>query len=724
MRSNRHDKQDEPTTVCGTVTVRGRGRAGIAVSNGETVVRTGRGGRYRLDVDPARHRFVFVVSPANAIGCSRFYKPVGRIGNNARAFDFDFVPFPRRGRREFTFAHLSDFHLRHKCEATSASTTSRSAPVAGIIRHAVQQVLSKGRPAFAVVTGDLTQYGDIPSLNALRGIMDTATCPMFPMFGAHDGLYGVLSGKPVEDGRTGNYESVLGPTYYSFDWGGRHFVLYPNEDRVFASADVEMKHKWLQSDLQAHNQTPTLLFLHEPPSRTFLDQLVSTSVFAVLHGHWHSSKVHTYRGIQILHTCCLAYGGIDGSPRGGRLVSFQRGRMTTRLVHVHNRRARKTLSSPKPRPASGKRGPLRLLWSRRMDQELHRAAPVVADHRILLCPRNAESTGRPAVVCLDLADGNDCWNLWTDASVKNSIAIATTSRSSRPSDHDRAAAISVTGRLFVFEPATGRILWQVDLPGHPERWIYASPAVANGVIYAGGQAGFGAFRLSNGKKLWYYKPTDDLLDSCSCYAGPVLSDMNLVLFVQGRGLVALDRSSGREKWWHEIRLGDVWMYPRPVVVRDNLIAGGRHGELINLDPKSGRVSWRRWVNRDRHWDQTMTGLGASHNTVFLALPTGECQARSLASGRLKWRFEVGEDLLDMTSYLRRARCASGGPIAWGKHVVLGAGDGHLYLLDQRTGALMDKWWFGSPISAAPCAVEGRLIAAGFDGLVACFEVPT
>ena len=711
----------QPISVCGTVTVRGRGRAGIAISNGETVVSTGRGGCFRLDMDPARHRFLFVVTPSGAVGRGNFYKPVGKIRNDPGAVDFDLIPSRLRRRREFEFAHLSDFHLRHKRDATSAVTTSRTAPTATIIRHAVKQVLSRGNPAFAVVTGDLTQFGDIPSLNAFRRIMESATCPMFPMFGAHDSFEGLLSGEPVEERRNRRYESILGPTYYSFDWGGRHFVIYPNEDDVFSPIDREMKSKWLENDLQAHSQIPTLLFLHEPPTCSFLDHLVPTSVFAVLHGHWHSSKSHVYRGIQILHTSCLAFGGVDGSPRGGRLISFRRGRMTTQLVHVHNRPPQKRLSSPKPRPASRTGGPLQLLWSRRLDGELHRAAPVVVDKRIILCPRAEEGPGCPGIVCLDLADGSDHWHLSTDAPVKNSVSIATATPSSRPTDRDRAAAITVTGRLFVFELSTGKVLWKVDLPEFPERWIYASPANVDSVVYAGGQAGFGAYRLSSGRQLWYYKPTDRRLDCFNCYAGPVVTKTSVILLIEGRGLVALDRTSGREKWWHEFKPGDVWMRPRPIVRQGKLIAAGEYGELVNLDVNSGEVLWRRWINRDRHWDQTMTGLGASQSTVFLVVPSGEFQARSLASGRLKWRFRFGEDLLDMTSYLRRARGASGGPIASRRFIAVGAGDGHLYLLDPRTGAPMDKWWFGSPISAPPCTGQGKLIVAAFDGLLACFD---
>ena len=83
---------------------------------------------------------------------------------------------------------------------------------------------------------------------------------------------------------------------------------------------------------------------------------------------------------------------------------------------------------------------------------------------------------------------------------------------------------------------------------------------------------------------------------------------------------------------------------------------------------------------------------------------------------------MGRDLLDMTPYRRREGGSIAGPIPVGEFIVIGGSDGHLYLLDRRPGALEDRWWFGSPISAAPCAGEGRLVVASFDGLLACFEI--
>jgi outer membrane protein assembly factor BamB len=76
----------------------------------------------------------------------------------------------------------------------------------------------------------------------------------------------------------------------------------------------------------------------------------------------------------------------------------------------------------------------------------------------------------------------------------------------------------------------------------------------------------------------------------------------------------------------------------------------------------------------------------------------------------------------MSPYLTKTRMAVGGPVLMGDRLALGANDGHLYVLDRRTGAEMDRWTFSSPVSAPPGVAGDRLVAASFDGLVACFEV--
>lgn len=275
-------------------------------------------------------------------------------------------------------------------------------------------------------------------------------------------------------------------------------------------------------------------------------------------------------------------------------------------------------------------------------------------------------------------------------------------------------AVSVTGRIATFDPETGAGRWRADLPGHPDRWVYASPAVADGVVYAGGKAGYGAYDLETGGQLWYARPSDSS-DAWSCFASPVVVGDLLVLLVQRRGLVALDRASGQEVWRRELAVE--YMYPRPVAVAGRIFTGGKPGEVAALDAATGEIVWSRRARRYRH----ISGLGADETAVYVTGPSGEVRAYS-PKGSLKWRFHVERELLDMTPYYRGACTATGGPVPMGDRLALGANDGRLYLLGRRTGQEVDRWAFGSPVSAPPAVAGDRLVAASFDGLVACFEV--
>lgn len=678
----------------------GRGRAGVCVSNGEDVRRTDRSGKYRLRVDPLRHRFVFVVTPDNARAEEAFYRAVEERADWRTGVDFALEPAPDRKRRTFAFAQFTDFHLRTDGGAGLSSSH---------LRAQIRRVLSGWTPAFAVITGDLTDRGDVPSLEAFRRVVRTAPCPVFPMFGGHDGIEEREAPDVAEDDpRTRHYEQVLGPPWYSFDWGGRHVVLYPNEDRFFAPPEREAKTHWLWADLRAHREVETVLFTHVPPSAAFLDSLAKTDVTAVFCGHYHSSKAYRYRKIRVFATPAFPFGGIDTSPRGFRKVAFRGGQLRADMVPTVQKPA--PVSQPAPLPAPGflrrRSRPLALCWSRRLGGEVHRAAPVAAENALLFSIRDESGTGAQGVVCLDPETGRLKWRLRTDASVKNAAAAA----------DGLGVAVSVTGRLVAFDLKRGTERWRLDLPGFPDRWIYGAPTVADGVVYAGGKGGYGAYVLETGRPVWEAVPGPVGSDLWPCFAGPRVVGDRLILLVQRHGIVSLDRATGREVWCRELAVE--YMYPQPVVAKGRLVTGGGPGEVMALDAQTGATLWRRRADEGRH----ISGLGAGGTEVFVGTPSGEVQAYSAARGRLRWRFAVKEERLDMTPYRRQARSVHGGPTPVQDRVAVGAGDGFLYLLDRRTGVELDRWGFGLPVCAPPLAVGNRVVAAAFDGLVGCFEL--
>ena len=136
-----------------------------------------------------------------------------------------------------------------------------------------------------------------------------------------------------DSGFTRTYERVLGPAWYSFDWGDRdgrsvwHIVVYAEEDGFFTPAERERKARWLSADLGAQPAgRPVLLAMHRPPGAALLGWLRQRGVQLVLHGHNHYSQVRARRvqggTVVVAEAPPLAIGAIDTRPRGYRVVQL------------------------------------------------------------------------------------------------------------------------------------------------------------------------------------------------------------------------------------------------------------------------------------------------------------------------------------------------------------------------------------------------------------------
>ena len=492
----------------------GRGLGGVLVSNGERIVQTDEEGRYALAVEPEAHRFVFVTVPDGFRAISGFYSPTRHWTDAQEGVDFWLAPAPERAAREFTLVQITDTHVVTEGDMLTS---------AEVLAESLQQLVREADPDMIVASGDLTNRGELAELSRFREAVETVSTPVFPLFGGHDGNEERYEG--ISQGGytfTRHFEAVLGPSYYSFDWGGRHFVFYPNEQSFFSPADQERKETWFWADLELQPVGQEIVVVvHTPPPISFLEALSQYNVRLVLHGHLHSNKVFSYKEMVVAATPPFCFGGIDTSPRGYRVVRFgEEG------AEVEIRALKPTGVSPpsEDTPIEIAFDEMGLHWKQRLPGGLHRAAPVSAGDRLLLslCETRAipHSNG---VCCIEVGSGDLVWHARTDATVKNSVAV----------DDGICAAVSVTGRVHALEQASGRLLWHANLPGYPERWIYTSPVIADGTLYAGAKAGYAAFDLKTGEQQWYV-PVEDS-DNWSCYASPQVYEDLLILLVQRRG---------------------------------------------------------------------------------------------------------------------------------------------------------------------------------------------
>ena len=206
----------------------GMGIEGVLVSNGEEVVRTGHEGCYKLRADPGIHRFIFITVPEGYRPLESFFISAEKWGSGR--IDFRLVPAPERLKTPFTVAHVTDTHL------------GRISPE--WLLEDLERISREAEADLVIASGDLTSRGEPEQLKLLSEIIKGLEIPVFPLFGGHDGNAERRAGRLGET-FTRNWERWIGPAYYSFDWGGHHFILYPSEDHFFSPEDQRMKKNWL-----------------------------------------------------------------------------------------------------------------------------------------------------------------------------------------------------------------------------------------------------------------------------------------------------------------------------------------------------------------------------------------------------------------------------------------------------------------------------------------------
>lgn len=299
-----------------------KGIAGVAVSDQATVVTTDASGRYEIKVTPGRD-FIMISLPDGYKG--GYYKS---IGTNNR---IDFPLTKTAVVTEFSFIQASDTHIDEK----SFTRTVK-------LREITDQV----KPNFVLVCGDLVRDAlRVPEATAKSYYqlyvdnISKFTVPVWSVPGNHE-IFGIERHLSLVSPTNPLYAKkmfahYLGPNYYSFNYGGIHFIGLDDvdfEDTWYFGHVDSLQMSWLKQDLAAvPAKTPVVTFKHIPmfsgglslspfeeagPGRTLerengklqfrhvvsnaheLMDLLQTHPYPVsLSGHYHARQIFHYEGI-------------------------------------------------------------------------------------------------------------------------------------------------------------------------------------------------------------------------------------------------------------------------------------------------------------------------------------------------------------------------------------------------------------------------------------------
>jgi hypothetical protein len=231
------------------------GLPGIAVSDQVQVVTTDESGRFVLDA--RGYGLVFVSQPDGYLVNSPFWRTA-----DGSTVEFGLTSIPNVS--SFTFVHASDTHI-----------SEASAPR---VRRLREMVDSLG-PAFVIITGDLVRDALRVPEEVARGYYELLehelsqfTVPVFTVPGNHEkfGIERHLSLVSPEHPLYGNgmYRHYRGPNYFSFTYGGVHFLGLDTVDYygLWYHGHVDaLQLEWIGADVAAlPPDMPLVAFNHIP----------------------------------------------------------------------------------------------------------------------------------------------------------------------------------------------------------------------------------------------------------------------------------------------------------------------------------------------------------------------------------------------------------------------------------------------------------------------------
>lgn len=666
-------------------------------------------------------------------------------GGSASGVDLALRPAAPGGT---AFIHASDPHV-----GLDEYGVPRELSAADLLFAIDQAVDPTTPPMFAVVTGDLVNGANRAEFESVREIAAELPVPLVPVPGNHDWYDGGA-----------NYRATFGPPTYSFDAGGRRFVVLNDNGR---------EAQWraflaLDAATGAPPSRPVIAFMHRPPTDAQLDSLETAGVGALFTGHWHSNMLIERGNLTEYNTEPLIRGGLDSTPAGYRIVELGADGL---VVTHHTLTVQPEIEIVHPTGEICSDDPVELIaavelgpgdvtvtaeaggdsvpleraggWSWRGAVDLgsaqsgtirvrarRGAMEVTAERAWTRCPRSEAPElrdwpqlggGPQHRGASELPIPPPLMTLWARAvggHIHGGSPIAAGGRVfvsiSDFAGRDRGAVVA-------YDAASGAELWRHRAGGA----VRNAPAASDGVlVFARIDGVVEALAADSGQPLWQFDLGQGLEENESILeAAPTISDGVVYVGVQRR-FAALELETGALIWDADPATHSTLSSGAAAAVRDGTLVGSVGRGLDGAFAWSAAGGSEMW----RTSPSLVTGLQGSPvfgvDTVYVTNSRGDVSAVSPESGEVHWTTTV----LDDTNSWDYA--IVGTPAFAGGRLFVPTQYGELAALDGRSGKVSWRLAAGESqlfiahrnslshaFAASPAVTRDTLWLGGADGLL-------
>lgn len=762
-RNNRFDQQEIPL-------------ANILVSDGYTVVKTDKAGRFIL-VPHADARFLFVTIPAGYKASRTHYIALSDPQND---YDFGLIKDEKQGSETLRIIQITD-----------TETAVYGSWIDNVRSYAKEQ-----GAALVMHTGDIC-YEHGMRFHAQQVNTSLMGVPVYYTVGNHDLVKGVYGEKL--------FEELFGPTYYSFDAGPAHFVVTPMAHGDYKpSYTIDQVINWLKQDLALKDQDKPLIFINHdfPVGDDFILKgekeqidLKAFNLKAWLYGHWHNNYLVKRNGVYILCSGAPNKGGIDNSvgqfvvldidaqgiqdikpvypnirnhvqvlsPQRNDMILLDRGKLKVHVnvydsehqidkveIQVHDDAGIRLLKArldpigdwhwqaivPFAQAAEKTYDMLVTVTYRGGKSYLHTQSFTIGDSREhgLLQLEWTKNVGgniwksspliiqdRVFIATMDDGLGHSRYLKALDKYSGKEIWSARPVNSIKQKLHyDKGLilATDVESNVYAWEVKSGKLRWKKSLGEQVLPTFVSGPMLDQHTYYSGLGKKMAAMDTESGKIHW--QGTDPIGGEATP-ASYTLSDEVLYVGVNWNSLRAYNKKDGGFLWKRDdeglrFRSGGV------TVMDDYLYTTGLNG-LFMLDPKTGKNVNSRMTEDDF---KVMGNPLVLEELLIMPTSTNGLKAFDRHTLQEKWTFTTGEALVYTAPYTtpdqrKGVYTIESSVTEVGEKLLFGASDGYFYVLD-KTGRLLDKINIGAPIFAEPTIEGDRVYVADFAGNVSCFRL--
>ena len=511
----------------------------------------------------------------------------------------------------FTFALLTDTHI----------STSNPKPMEDLQRS-IADINRNPDIEFVVVTGDLTESGDLTSIQAIKAALDQLRVPYYAASGNHETTW---SESGVMD-----FTRVFGDSRFAFSHAGAYFIGF-NSGPVIRMADGHVAPQdiaWLKHNLDSvkhstpytlHSApytlhpTPIFVFTHYPLRNGDVDNwyevtdvLREHNVQCVMGGHYHRNLIFDCDGI----TDVLNRSNLRGNDtiNGYSIISV------TDSIRFYERT---------PSPLGGE-----AIGDRLEEKGEDQTSPSFRKGSGVGCwltlPYGTKTYGPSDQTLRPDFSVNKQYPKVTRAwhkSLKGGLY------STPVTDGENLYIGDDVGRFYCLDLETGATKWTFDTGMR----IVGSPAVADGVVVFG-SANYNIYGLDTktGKPRWTFTTNQAVMGAATIHEG--------VAYIGGGDgrMFAFDLKTGALKWsFNELKN---YVLTRPLVYNDKLYFGAWDTYLYALHLKDGSLAWK-WSNGKSNPKLSPASVWpvAADGKIFITAPDRYFTCLDAETGAEVWR---------------------------------------------------------------------------------------